>query len=135
MASTLTVAAVDQTAKIAWASMACKLNTLDVTLVDPATMPVIGDAVALTNPTWSGTVVSIETSDPVDRAGHVLVRVAATNQTTAAASAAPFGLSDAPDNATTYGYRSLKVQTSLNQDGTTTIHGSCTIQQAGLWPA
>ena len=84
MSTTLTVAAVDQTAKIAWGSMACKLNTLDFTLVDPATMPVIGNAVVLTNPTWSGNVVSIETSDPVDRAGHVMVRVAATNQGTLA---------------------------------------------------
>ena len=135
MPTTLTIAAVDQTARISWGSMACKLNTLDFTLVDPATMPVIGDVVALTSPTWAGLVVSVETSDPVDRAGHVLARIAATNQVDAAASAAPFGLSDAPDNTTTYGYRGLKVQTSLNQDGTTTIHGSCTVQQAGLWPA
>ena len=135
MPTTLTVAAVDQTTRIAWGSLTCKLNTLDFTLVDPATRPAIGDAALLTEPAWSGTVTALETADPVDRAGHVLVKVTATNTVEATASAAPFGLSDAPDNATTYGYRSLRVQTAANQDGTTTIHGSCTILQAGLWPA
>ena len=79
MSTTLTVAAVDQTAKIAWGSLTCKLNTLDCTLVDPATRPAIGDAAVLTEPTWSGTVTAVETADPVDRAGHVLVKVTATN--------------------------------------------------------
>jgi hypothetical protein len=136
VATTLTVAAVDQTAFVAWGSMTCKLNTLDFTLIDPATRPTIGDAAVLTGPAWSGTVVSVETADIVDRGtGHIAVKVSATNQAAATASAAPFGLSDAPDGVTTYGYRGLRVQTAANQDGTTTIHGSCTIEQAGLWPA
>ena len=135
MATTLTIGAVAQTAYIQHQSMSCKLNTLDLVLVDPAAVPLLGDAVALTNPTWSGTVASVTLTDPVDRQGHVLVKVAATNATAAAASAAPFGLSDAPDNTTTYGYRGLSVATQANQDGSTTVHGQCSIQQAGLWPA
>ena len=135
MATTLTIGAVDQTAFIGHQSMTCKLNTLDLTLVDPATVPALGDAVALTDPTWAGTVVKVGTTDPVDRAGHVFVKIAATNSAAALASAAPFGLSDAPDNSTTYGYRGLSVETQANQDGTTTVHGACTIQRAGLWPA
>jgi hypothetical protein len=131
----LTVGGTDLTAAVAWGSMTCKLNTLDFTLVDPAYTPVIGDAAALTIPSWSGTVVSVAKEDPVDRAGHVRVTVSATNQVVATASAAPFGLSDAPDGSTTYGYRKLKLQTSQNQDGTTTQHGSCQISQAGIWPA
>ncbi len=39
MASVLVIAGVDQTARIRWASMTAKLNTLDVTLVDPADAP------------------------------------------------------------------------------------------------
>ncbi len=136
MATTLTIAGVDQTARVRWGSMTCKLNTLDATLVDPATLPAIGDAVALTDPAWAGTVVSVKRADPVDRAtGHTLVTVSATNAAAALASPAPFGLSDAPDNATTFGYARLELQTSANQDGTTTTHGQCTITQPGLWPA
>ena len=105
MATTLTIGAVDQTAFVGHQSMTCKLNTLDLTLVDPVTVPALGDAVALTDPTWAGTVVKVGTTDPVDRAGHVFVKIAATNSAAALASAAPFGLSDAPDNSTTYGYR------------------------------
>jgi len=135
VATTLTIGVVDQTAFIQHQSMTCKLNTLDLTLVDPATTPQLGDAVTLTEPTWAGTIVKVGTTDPVDRQGHVLVKIAATNQDTAAASAAPFGLSDDPDNSTTYGYRGLTIESQANQDGTTTLHGSCTIQQSGLWPA
>jgi hypothetical protein len=131
----LTVGGTDLTAAVAWGSMTCKLNTLDFTLVDPSYVPAIGDAAALTVPSWSGTVVSIAKEDPVDRTGHVRVTVSATNQVVATASAAPFGLSDTPDGATTYGYRKLKLQTSQNQDGTTTQHGSCELPQPGLWPA
>jgi len=136
MPSFLVIAGVDQTARIRWASMTAKLNTLDVTLVDPATLPQLGDAVTLTNPTWAGTVASVRRADAVDRAtGHTLVTVAATNAEAATASAAPFSLSDAPDNVSTFGYSRLELQTSANSDGTTTTHGSCVIQQPGLWPA
>ena len=55
----LTVGGTDLTAAVAWGSMTCKLNTLDFTLVDPSSVPVIGDAAALTVPSWSGTVVSV----------------------------------------------------------------------------
>jgi hypothetical protein len=136
VASVLVIAGVDQTARIRWASMTAKLNTLDVTLVDPATLPELGDAVTLTNPAWAGTVAAVRRADAVDRAtGHTLVTVAATNTEAATASAAPFALSDAPDNVTTFGYSRLELATAANQDGTTTTHGSCTITQPGLWPA
>ncbi len=131
----LTVGGTDLTAAVAWGSMTCKLNTLDFTLVDPPSVPAIGDAAALTVPPWSGAVVSVAKEDPVDRAGHVRVTVSAVNQDAATASAAPFALSDAPDGSTRFGYRKLKLQTSQNQDGTTTQHGSCEIGQPGLWPA
>jgi hypothetical protein len=136
MATVLVIGGVTQTAFVKWGSMTCKLNTLDLILEDPATAPALGNAVTLTNPTWAGTVTSVQSSDPVDRVNGVQrYKVTATNTDTAGASAAPFNLSDAPNGSTTFGYKGLSVSNTQNSDGTTTLHGQCVIQQAGLWPA
>jgi hypothetical protein len=80
-------------------------------LIDAGTVPANGNAVTLTNPTWpiigTANVVSVQKTDPVDRAGHVFVRISATTPGVATASAGPFGLSDVPNGSTTYGYRGL----------------------------
>jgi hypothetical protein len=136
MATTLQIGATAQISKVKFASLTVKLNTMDCVLEDPTTVPALGDAVTMTNPTWTGTVTQVEQADIVDRAtGHRDVKITATNTVAATASAAPFNLSDVPNNSTTYGYRSLRVGTTQNTDGTTTAKGSCIINQQGLWPA
>jgi hypothetical protein len=133
-APVLTIGGVVQTSKVKYSTLTVKFNTLDVTLEDPATVPANGNAVTLTNPTWAGTVKSVTTADPVDKTGHVRVTVAATNTDVASASAGPWNLSDAPSNPP-YGYRNLQVTTTVNSDASTSHHGSCVIEQPGLWPA
>jgi len=134
MALTVTIGGVSQTAKVLEGSGSLKFNTYDVTLVDPATVPVNGNAVALTNPTWSGTVTSV-TRYPGPRPGHKYVTVTATNTDVAGASAGPFGLSDTPNGSTTRGYKDLRVTVSANLDASTTTTGTCTLYTTGLWPA
>jgi hypothetical protein len=136
MATTLQIGAVAQITKVQFDSMTLKLNTLDCVLVDPATIPALGDAVTMTNPAWTGTVIKVGKRDIVDKAGsHIYVTIGATNAVVAGASAGPFGLSDAPNGSTTFGFSGLQTENTQNADGTTTAHGQCTINQAGLWPA
>lgn len=126
-------AAVDQTAFIEYGSMVQKQNTLDFALIDPATVPAIGDNVAMTTPTWSGRIVSVGPSDIVDIAsGHKRITVSAINQTVATPGAAPYGLSDAPNLSTTFGYRRLAVRTNLNTDGTYTVYGTLETETTGF---
>jgi hypothetical protein len=133
---TLTIAGTNQLPYVLSGSMSLKYNTLDVTLTNPASTPAVGTTVEMTNPTWSGTVVAVTTTDLTERKGsqYMVVTISATNEEVAAASAAPFNLSDTPNNTTTFGYRELSIQTSINTDGTTTTNGSCIVYQEGLWP-
>ena len=131
----VTIGGNDQTRKVIFGSATLKLNTFDFALLDPAIVPALGDIVVLTTPTWTGTIVSIGTSDPVERVtGHQVVTISATNTDTAGASAGPWGLSDAPDNNTTYGYYGLSVKQTQNLDGTVLTAGKCGIYATGLWP-
>ena len=134
MVLAVTIGAVNQTAKMREGSGTLKFNTFDATFVDVATMPVVGNAVALTTPTWAGTVVSVKKRTG-PRPGHTYVTVSATNTDTAGASAGPFGLSDTPNGATTYGYTNLEVETTHNLDGTDLTKGSLVLFTTGLWPA
>ena len=128
-------AAVDQSAFIEYGSMTMKLNTLDFALIDPATMPAIGDNVTVTTPSWSGKVVSVAPSDIVNLAsGHKLVRVTATNATVATPASAPYGLSDAPNGSTTFGYRALAVVNTLTAAGVYSVYGTLTTQTLGFAP-
>lgn len=132
MALSLVIGATTQTSFIRHQSMTLKLNTLDVALIGPSTIPAVGDAVAMTNPTWAGTVSSVEITDTVEKGTSKHVHIAATNEDAAAASAAPWGLSDAPNNSTTYGYQNLSTKVTLDREGSTDTTGSCTIFQSGL---
>lgn len=134
MALTLTIGGTDQSAYIRAQSMSLKLATFDLTLVDPAVMPVLDDAVELTDPAWSGTVKAVEISDAVERGAHVFVRITAGNDATPGGGDAPFGLSDTPDNATTFGYRRLITREVHNLDDTVETSGSCTVFEPGLEP-
>lgn len=150
-------AVVDQTALVRYGSLTLKQNTADFQLVDPATVPSLGDPVAITSPTWNGRVVDVTLADitrPGD--GHKLVTIAATNQTAAIATTAPGDLSDVLTGghilledgsgallledgsgyllleSTTFGYRGLSVKTTQNMDGTTTTYGQVTVYETGF---
>ncbi len=130
----LTVGAVDQTSFVLLSSLSLKYNTFDFALKNPATKPVLGNTVTLGGPPgWTGTIASVRTTDATLTYG--IVNITATNSNVAAASAATFGLSDAPNNVTTFGFRDMSVTLSTNLDATTTTTGTCTIRRAGLWPA
>jgi hypothetical protein len=148
---------VDQTAFLKYGTLAQKLNTADFQLIDPATIPSLGDPVVLTNPTWSGRVVSVTRSDIVDHAsGHKLVTIAATNQTAAGATTAPGDLSDVVAGGhillesgsgallledgsgylllegTSFSYQGLSVSSTQNIDGTVTTYGVVTVFETGF---
>lgn len=147
---------VNQTAFIRYGSLAVKLNTLDCQLIDPATVPSLGDPVALTTPTWNGRVVSLTQADIVDIAsGHKLITIAATNSTVAGLGQGPGDFGDTAvggyilaedgfkilqedgigallQEGTRFGYRSLSVQTSQNQDGTVTTYGTLKTFEGGF---
>lgn len=129
----LQVGAVDQTSFALLESMSLRFNTFDFALKNPATVPALGDAVGIGLPYWIGTVTSVRTTDL--RLDYDLVTVTATNENVAAASAGPFGLSDAPNGTTTFGFQNMAVTLTTNLDASTETTGSCTIHHAGLWPA
>lgn len=119
---------VNQTAYLKDGSQSIKQNTYDFELIDPATVPSLGDPVVLTNPTWSGRVVSITLSDIVDIAsGHKRVGIAATNTTTASATTAPGDLSD--------GANRLSANQSSLESGTTgwVVDANITIAQSSTF--
>jgi hypothetical protein len=125
----------DLTAFILAGSLVVKLNTLDVTLIDPNFISNKGATITLTNPAWVGTQISSSTTDPVDlKNSHQFQMITATNASAAPGGASPFDLSDTPNNSTTYGYRGLSVKTTNNLDGTQTVAGTCTINQGGYLP-
>jgi hypothetical protein len=134
MPLTVTINGTSQTAKVQEGTPSLKFNTFDVTLVDPAVIPANGQAVVLTNPTWSGTVTS-RTRRPGPRIGHDFVTLTATNTDVQSASAGPWGLSDVPNGTTLRGYKDLSVTVSANLDATTTTTGTATLYDTGLWPA
>lgn len=129
----LKVGALDQTLFALLGSMTLRFNTFEFMLKNPATIPARGDIVTLGLPSWTGTVTSVKTTDLL--VNYNLVTVVATNTDVAAASAGPFGLSDAPNGTTTYAFREMSVTVSTNLDATATTTGVCTIVHAGLWPA
>jgi hypothetical protein len=125
----------DQTNYLKYGTMTQKLNTLDFALIDPAVVPDPGDAVALTTPTWNGTVVSVTKADIVDiKSGHKLVTVAATNTTVGAGGGAPFNLSDVPNGTTLRAYSRLMVRITNNANGTAQTYGSLYMYDTGLLP-
>lgn len=130
----LSVGGVDQTANLLLGSLTLRFNTFDFALVDPTSMPILSATVALGNPIWNGHVTSIRVTDLL-RTDTNLVTITATNTDVASASTGPFGLSDAPDNVTTFGYRDMATTLTKNMDLVTTTAGVCTIFHAGLWPA
>lgn len=153
-------AAVDQSTKLKYGSLTAKLNTLDFALQDPVTEPVLGDAVTMTTPSWSGKVVAVTRADVVDlKSSHKLISVAAVNSSTAPGGAPPGPLTDTAtgggfllqesafkllledgsgflilEDGGNFGYKNLYVRTTQNLDGTTTTHGSLITYTAGFLP-
>ncbi len=129
---TVTISGVDVTAEIASKSLRWQLNTLDLRLVDPAVVPTLGAGVAVDTPAWAGSVTNVKTAS--DERGTILwAEVTATNDDAPVAAAAPFGLSDAPDGSTTYGYRGLVV-TRTRQTAGDEIRASLETLVEGLVP-
>lgn len=127
--------AATQTNYVKFGSVELKLNTADFALIDPVTVPALGDAVAFSNPTWAGQVTARTLADIVDIAsGHKLITIAATNTSAAPGGAAPWNLSDVPNGTTLRAYSSLSVRTARNQDGTITTYGTCIVYDTGLVP-
>src|SRR5437899_1395930 len=96
----------DLTAYLLHGSLTIKLNTVDFALLDPpAGSMLLSDGVRIRNPTWSGTVVAVTTSDPVDlRNNHVVYSVTATNAVALPTDTAPFDLSDVPSATPPFDY-------------------------------
>jgi len=126
-APVLTIGAVNQTAKILNNTFRYSLNSLDVTLYDPATIPAVGNAVTSTNPTWAGAVASVKIRDN-GKTGHKFVTITATNTDEAIANPAPFDLRDVDGD-----FRNLEVTTTLH-NGVTEIRGTLETFLAGLDP-
>ena len=147
----------NQTAYLKDGSQSIKLNTYDFELIDPVTVPSLGDPVVLTNPTWSGRIVSVTLSDIVDvRSGHKRVGIAATNTTAAGATTAPGDLSDVATGGylqlengsgnylledgsgyyvlegSAFSYQGLSVKSTQNIDGTTSTYGMVTVFETGF---
>ncbi len=121
-------------------SLTLKHNTFDFVLVDDpqaglATLvaPLLGDIVHLYEPAWTGVVSGIKQAD-VKRGTVRFFAITATNTDEKYASPAPFGLSDVPNGATTYGYADLSMSQARTSSGDET-RGSLTVYAEGLWPA
>ena len=134
------IADVDQTPHVRAWSMTMRLTTFDFALGPDASgaavspVPAAGDSVHVLEPAWDGVVVSV-TQGQEAGSGAAFYTVTASNSSVAYAAPAPFGLSDAPDGATTYAWdaNSLKVTRSITDSGPS-VKGSCVIRQEGLWP-
>jgi hypothetical protein len=122
-------------------------------------VPQLGDPITFTNPSWTGRVVSVETSDFTDLVtNYNLVTVTATNTATAPGGTAPGDLSDTPTGGfylledgsgdylledssgkyvlegTSFAYRHLSIRQSQNQDGTNSTYGSLETFEGGFQP-
>jgi hypothetical protein len=132
----LTIGATDHTAVIQDRSLKLTLNTLDVVLIDPASDPAMGDTIAWTGvPAWTGPVVSLSARTyRSDGSDHRFVSITGKNTTALADEGdCGFGLSDAPNGTTTFGYRDLVIE-SRQVNTTTEIRGSLICWHDGIVP-
>lgn len=125
--TTVFINGTDVTAYVRNSTLNLKLNSCDFTLVDSAVIPALGDTVNVMDPTWVGSVTSFQTTDN-DKSGHKWIRVTATNNSEATASAAPFGLVDTAGD-----FRNLSITKTLH-DGDTEVRGELETFKAGLYP-
>lgn len=107
-------------------------SSLDLTLIDPVVLPAVDDVVEILDGMtvlWSGVATVVKVDDFYTKA--LFVSVTASNDDVASIDPAPFGLSDDPDGATTFGYSDLSTTESSESDG---IHTTATLQTrtAGL---
>src|SRR6266568_3941310 len=175
--------ALDMTSDLGSAGATFKLNTADLRLVQGGHLlledgsggylledgsgyylldnytPQLGDPAAITNPTWSGRVVSVERIDILDaRTNYRDIAITAINSTAAPGGIAPGDFSDVAGGGyylledgsghllledgsggyllegTAFTYRRLSVKTSQNQDGTVTTYGSLQTFEGGFAP-
>jgi hypothetical protein len=123
----LEIAGVDVTDYVAAKALTVGLTTLDVALIDPPSIPALGDSVEVDDPAWVGTATSVTVTDNGIE-GHVWVSVVATNADEAVAAPAPFDLDDATSD-----YRALSITRTLHED-TAEIRGSLETFLPGLLP-
>lgn len=112
-------------------SFSIKLNSVDLTLIDPAVMPLISDTLTVDTPAWTGGVVVVET---VGYEGDVpFVKVRATNGDALPDNGAgAFNLSDAgTPQGSPASFRDLSVNQQLQQ-GVTEVRAKVTIFKEGL---
>jgi len=128
---TLTVNVTNVTAALQDRSMSVSRNGADFTLIAPAYVPVLDDTVAITAPTWAGSIVSVES---VGYRGNVAyLKCRATNEDELPdLGAAPWGLSDVPNEATTFGFSDLGVTRIVDSGGTAQTRAKLTIYKEGL---
>ncbi len=136
---TLTVGGIDQTAFIHNKTLSMRLQSLDFTLVDPATTPDLHDVVSVDDPEWHGRVSTIESYPMRTASGddHRWVKITCTNKHVALTATTPFALSDAPNYTTTFPYKDFGyIQTLADQtDLATAEHRAVGIvYEPGLLP-
>jgi len=169
----------DQTAYLKYGSLSTKQNTADFTLTQggyllledggrlqledgsgylllDTVVPSLGDPVTITNPTWSGRVVSTALAGLTDTiTNYREIQVAATNNTVASVTTAPGNFSDVVTGGhllledgsgalllesgdylllegTAFPYVELQVRSSQNQDGTLSTYGSLKTYETGF---
>lgn len=122
----------DFTAYIRDKTIVLRLQQLDFTLVDPPSIPVLGEPVTVDEPPWAGTLTSIATTEYEDT---LFVAVTATNLDEIEEDDAPFGVSDEPDGVDTFGYDWDSFQLRLARvDNADELRGSVTIYEPGILP-
>lgn len=108
-------------------------GVLDVSLIDPPTVPAVEDAVVLADGAttlYSGKVRLVKLRQMKT---HVFVDLSCQNDADPAGlpTAAPFEISDAPSPPTSYGFRTLTLQTE-STSGNIKTSGVAVIDQAGI---
>ena len=112
------------------------LGTLDAKLNDPASVPALDaqvDMYAGTVRLFRGDSKAVNTDEY--RGGHLFVTLSAqdTGPDGSNPTAAPFGLSDAPNGSTTFGYESLRALSRTTEGGSPKTTYQASYRGAGLW--
>jgi len=128
---------------VAEGSLAVSFNQLDCDLVptfpykiSTAQTLVLSDSRGAGFLFWTGTYGSATTEDVHERSSPAPIRTHLTltnKDPLPGATAAPFGLSDTPDNVTTFGYSDLRYMDSFGDDGLALRSGSLKTWREGIW--
>jgi hypothetical protein len=140
---TLVIDGFDETGTLATQSLSVtagthgnSLGTLDAKLNDPPAVPEAEQAVDLyvgEVRRFRGTVRAVEAQEFIG--GYVFAKIGAQDEgpDSVLPTAAPFGLSDDPDDVTTKGYRSLMKMTRTTEGGSPKTTYRAVVRHVGLW--